>query len=344
MVEKELINKIFDKIINKHLTLKCSESGTTSISGWHGEGEKPVFDNTVDLDSKLLNQIADEMCERWGLEVSIDKNGKREIAKNKFSLWDDEHGTLIKLGAYLKRSDFIDFTNNGGATYDLDDVLMFYDRMPNTMKDATGGIIFENRDGACYNTLWDKKTDIINPIFIRRFPFYKGSQNTEYNLQQVLYHEGGHALEGRLTAKEINILRKTSVGNNTFNIFKCSNEEERKIFNGILRTHTSGYKFSNSVEYDTAMQQNTLRFASSYGRRVFLGTSSSDGGRRREDWADTVSVLAFKDLPREMKDKVKVSLTDGRTVGYDDFVKDHQATSQFVSDVIDGKITSVTQL
>ena len=76
MVNKEDIIKIFDDLLLVY-DIKCSTNGSKPSSGViRGKGEAPRYElNDGGLTNELLNQIADDMAERWGLEVSIDEKG-----------------------------------------------------------------------------------------------------------------------------------------------------------------------------------------------------------------------------------------------------------------------------
>lgn len=333
MVKIKDIESIID-ITLKEYKEKCSRSGTTATSGTiHGQGEMPKFD-FEELSKKELDTIADTMAERWGLEVSIDKNGKREISKTKFSLWDDEHKTLIRLNKYIKKHpSWVDFTNNGKGQENLDDILRYYDEMPDPMKDATGGILFETNLGSPYNTVYDYKYDIVNPIVLTGTIFtFKTHESS--SVQRNMYHEGGHAVSNVLPNDVVDVLRKSAVGNNTYSGLKLSTDKERKLYNDYFKTTKYHYPISNSVQYDNAMKQNDKLFASQYGKNSFY--KFPPFRKREEDWAETLSMASF----RNSKDKThaKIMYPDGSIVDYDTFVRDHKATFKMATDFLDGKI------
>lgn len=333
MVELKDIEEIIDITLNDY-ALKCSRSGTTPTSGViHGQGEMPKFD-FEELGKKELDKIADKMCERWGLEVSIDKNGKREIGKTKFSLWDEEHKTLIRLNKFVKKNpSWIDFTNNGKGSENLDDVLRYYDEMPAPMKDAVGGILFETQMGNPYNKSYDAQYDIVNPIVMTGTGFvYKMLESS--NLQRDMYHEAGHAVGNVMPSEVIDVLRKSAVGKNTFSENKLTTDAEREIYNKYFTDRSYDYPMSNSYEYDTAMTENKELYASAYGKNSFY--KFSPYRKREEDWAETLSMASF----RNIKDKThaKIRYPDGTIVDFDTFVSDHQATYKLACDFLDGKI------
>ena len=158
MVNKTDIEQVINKIITNWNT-KCSSNGPKGTSGIIEKGEAPKYElNNGNLTNELLNQIADEMSERWGLEVSLNEKGQREIAMNKFNLWDDKNKTLIRLGKIINHQDWIDFTNGNGnvkENYTLDDVLRYYDELEPLAKQRMGAVLFETNDGASYSRLWN---------------------------------------------------------------------------------------------------------------------------------------------------------------------------------------------
>lgn len=338
MVDKTEISRIFDEVIIKNVQLseKCGRKGTTSSSGLKVErGQAPKYQlDDGGLTTKLLNQIADDMAERWGLEVSINSKGKREIGKSQFSLWDDKHKTLLRLNKLVKHQDWIDFTNNGNGAYDLDTVLEYYDSMPTRMKDATGGILFETFMGASYNTGYDGQYDIVNPVVISGIPFAFKEYEKSTNLQTTMYHEAGHACADVLPKDVIDVLKKSSVKKNGYDKSKLTTDAERQIYDDYFNTTKYDYPVSNTKEYDDGMSKNKVMFASEYGENSFLRFGGSR--RREEDLAETLSIVAFKNINDKSNAKIKYS--DGRIVGYDDFVKDHPGTVKFASDFLDGKI------
>ena len=334
MVKKEIISEVIYNICeSKNFTIKCSEEGTKGSSGViHGQGEMPRFEyNDGNLEKKDLEEIADKMAERWGLEVSIDAKGKREIGKTKFSLWDPEHQTLLRLNKIVKHQNWIDFTNNGKGDYNLDDVLRYYDELDDIAKDHMGGVFFETNNGASYNNLYSKQYDTINPIFITNMVYGKSSLNSEYNMKQVMAHEAGHASERDITREEANVLRKTASGKNKYNRYLCTTDRERELYDGLLRgSRGDANSISSSKEYDDARKQNKVRDASRYSSGYTGSTKLT------EDFAETMSAVSYRNVTD--KSGFKITYKDGTTVGYDRFVSDHQATFKICCDYADGKI------
>ena len=346
MVNREIIEDIFTRIINTNIKVKCSRNGTRDSSGpIHGQGEAPRFESTGEpLSAKELNEIADAMAERWGLEVSIDSKGKREISKTKFSLWDDEHKTLIRLNKYLKHNpSWVDFTNNGQGAYDLDEVLRYYDTIPSPMKDAMGGVLFETSNGSPYNTVYDGQYDVVNPIVLTAPLFeFKDYLADGHNLQRTMYHEGGHASANIMPKAVIDVLRKSSVSKNGFSKGKLTTDAERKIYDDYFNTSKYHYPISDTKEYDKSMSENKRTFSSEYSSTAFLKLEPHR--KREEDLAEALSMASFRNL--KDKSNARIDYGGGKVVDYDTFVKDHEGTFKFASDFLDGKIkyTGVNRL
>ena len=342
MVDKEYIDKAFEDAINDWI-IKCGRTGSRPSSGIiYGQGEAPTYE-LVDggLTKDLLNTIADDMAKRWGLEVSIDAKGKREIAMNKFKLWDEEHQTLINLGKIIKHQDWIDFTNGNGnvnASYTLDDVLRYYTEMNDIAKTRTSAVIFETNSGASMNREYNGQYGLENTIEISNM-VYGNRRGTnvpsEYHLKQVLAHEAGHASERILTRGDVEVLRKSCIGKNKFSPRGLNSAEEKRYYTllGANATRGRANAISYSKEYETAMSQNKVRFASDYAKRKH----GYGMGGNSEDFAETMSAVAYRNSSD--KSNFRITYPDGKVVGYDEFVRDHEATFKICCDYVDGKIS-----
>lgn len=342
MVKYNTILRAIDEYI------KCARDNPTSTSGIiYPKGEAPKFEpKGRKLTSKELNEIADTMAERYGLEVSV-VNGKREINGKKFILWDNEHNTEINLSTLIQYQDEVDFTNrgyynnpNGGAyssTYTLDEVLSYYNEMPELMKRAVGGIIFRG-SGSAYHTSVDGRVNnpvVITHNFLRSTDWYSPRDGND-NLQRVLYHEISHALENPLNSEEFDVLRKANIGKGEYAMSKLTTEREREIYNNLFPKGSYAksphkYVFSDTVNYDNGMAGNDKKFASTYGRDFYLDTSPFAQNHRCEDFAETMSMVAMS----RTGNKENVSLD---SMGSDDFKKSHSETWKYCEDILDGKI------
>ena len=288
---------------------KCAREGPTSTGGIiYPVGETPTFEpKGKKLTKKELDEIADKMAERWGLEVSV-VDGKREVNGRKFVLWDDEHKTVINLSTLIQRQDEIDFTNrgyynteNGGtskSTYTLDDFLGYYNEMPTMMKDATGGIIVQG-SGNAHNCL--NEFGINNPIVLTH-KWFRGKwvgAGSINDVQQCMYHEGGHAIE-----------------NMYYNPPKS----------------TDRYVFSNTSNYEVAMNGNRKKFASNYAKRTYRKRVNTQTHRRRcEDFAETMSMVAMSKTSTSSNANM-----DGAKI--DEFKRDHETTWALCENILDGKV------
>ena len=357
MVEIKEIEKIINNSINNYRQ-KCSSSGTKPSSGViYGKGEAPKYElNDGGLTRELLNTIADDMAERWGLEVSVNSKGKREIAMNKFKLWDDRHKTIINLGKIIKHQDWIDFTNNDKGTYNLDEVLKYYNDLDDLAKDRMGGVFFETTNGSSFNRQYHPGYDVANSIHISTIVYHeyneKGQQlptisghNREpsmYSLKQVLGHEAGHAKTRILTQQEIDVLKKASVKGSINKVKKSqlTTDEEREIYDGLITYRDRGQAddLSGTKQYDDAMDSNKVRFASWYSKSYTTIQSN-----HVEDVAEVMSAVSYRNATPEEKREFRMIYDTGvpnpRVVDLDTFIKDHQATYDLCCDYVDGKIT-----
>lgn len=332
MVTVEYIYKALTDAI-----IKCGRSNPRDSSGViYGQGEAPQYDsNTPVPDNELLNQIADDLAERWGLEVSIDSKGKREIGQTRFSLWDERHKTLINLNKIVKRQSWIDFTNNGKGVYNIDEVFSYYNDLPDMAKERMGALFFETNKGSSFNRMYDGKYGYANTVNISSM-VYKDANGTS-GLRRVLGHEAGHVLDRTLTKDDVRVLEKCIVGRNKFDINKCENDAERRIANSLvsrdgLATRGQASSISFSEEYTSAKRDNKVFSASSYS-----ATANVKGMNRNcEDFAETMSAVMFRNL----KDKsgFRIRYSNGKVVDWDTFVSDHRATYKICCDYVDGKI------
>lgn len=322
---------------------KCDRDSPKTTSGIiYPTGEAPQFEPTgKKLTVKELNEIADKMAERYGLEVS-EVNGKREVNSKKFILWDNKHKTEINLSTLLDKQDEVDFTNRGyydskygtySSAYTLDEVLGYYNEMPDMMKDATGGIIFRD-GGQSFSTLVEGR--INNPICITHPYLHKTDfldpKNSEYNLLQILCHEGGHAIEQDYTQEQYDVFRKSKVSDLSYKKSKLDTNEEKRIFddlfdNGLI--DSKGHVYSDTKEYDENMSNNQVRFASEYGKTHYLSYNGST--KRAEDFADIMSMVAMS-----RTNKGKGRTLDGRD--FETVKKENSATWKYCEDILDGKI------
>ena len=335
MVSKEIINKTITDIINNNLNIdtKCSNSGTKESSG--KLSPPPKFTPSKEkFSNKELNEIADAMAERYGLEVSINSKGKREIGQAKFSLWDDKNKTEIKLGKIVKHQEWIDFGNNGKGVYNLDEVLGYYDELSPIQKSKPSVFVFETKKGACYNQGYEKGLDQFNTIHITNQVYH--NRHSRFNLKQAIGHETAHASERTFSDELKAVLRKASTGNNTYSRAGLSRREDTLIMDYIKgnrkgRTTGNPTNISSSVEYDNARNQNKMRHASSYS-----ASYGAYGRQSSEDFAETMSAVSYRNS--DDKSDFSIKYLDGRIVGWDEFVSDHQATYDLCCDWVDGKI------
>lgn len=329
---------------------KCDRDTPTSTSGIiYPSGEAPKFEpKGKKLTGEELNTIADEMAERYGLQVS-EINGKREVNGKKFILWDNEHNTEIVLTSLINRQDEVDFTNRGyydtedggqsNSTYTLDEVLSYYNEMPNVMKDSVGGLIFKG-EGSPFNNLIDGR--INNPIqithnYLTNSGWYN-PKGTESDLQRVMYHEATHSLDTNYTNEEYDIIRRAKVSNTKYDGSKLDTVEERETLTRLVNSnfdHKRKFGYSNTEEYKKAMEDNDNPYASIYSQ-IYCREKAYAYDMRSEDFAETMSMVAMSRSKNS-----KNAILDG-TVDINSFKKTHKATWKFCEDVLDGKITKDT--
>lgn len=334
MVNKEQINNILSNVINSspNINVKCGRIGTRESSGFSpNPDDMPQFNGYhKKLKEEELNTIADTMSKRWGLEVSIDENGNREIGKSTFNLWDDNHKTVINLGILINHQEWIDFTNTGRGAYNLDEVLSFYNELDDKAKDNIPLVLFTGAKGGSFTQVYNGKEDVFNSIKISQKAYWS-PRDSDWGLKKVLGHEAGHASEAHFTQEQKNVLKKAWDGGVSYNPNKLT-PQERVIFDDFIKNqHEYRNQISNSQEYIEAMGQNIVRYASDYSEfKCPLQFSNF------EDFAEVMSAVSFRNS-RYKKD-FHITYGDGRVVDWDTFVHDHEATYKICCDYVDGKL------
>lgn len=313
-------------------TEKCDRGGPKPTSGL--QTPPPTFSQAGEkLTKDELHEIAKVSAERWGLEISVDENGKEEISRSNFKLWDPQNNTVISLGKVIKNNNStIDFTNTDKGVYNLDYVLQSYNEMPDLMKRNCEYVEFNNngrnamRQSSYMRTYEPDKG--FNTVTITGMVF--NNKDTQFNLKQVLGHEMGHASESHFTAEEKRVLAKAWVKNTpsyTYWNSRALTDEERVTYNGAKSKMDM---YSSSPIYRDAQSKNKEKYASEYVYRVnYLQTNS-------EDWAETMSAVAYRNSAD--KSSFKMVYQNGKVVDWDTFVADHKGTYDFCCDYVDGKI------
>lgn len=339
MVSKNIIIKELDNAI-----IKCGRGNSPRESSGviYGQGEAPQFEPSFEskqyLDNNRLNEIADAMSERWGLEVSVDEKGKREIGQTKFRFWDARHGTIINLDKMVKQQYEINFTNNPDypansreSVYTLDEVLGAYNELDSGVKTNLGELIFDMQKGASYCDVYNPKSDMFNVVRISSMIYNNHYGDT--SLKRILNHECGHAGEANFSKEQMDVLRKAyNPKNGKYSPSRLSNNRELEVFNDFVDNQKIyRNQFSYSKEYRDAMDKNKLHYASHYSSTYGYSANSWI-----EDYAETMSAVSYRNSPN--KEDFKIRYPDGRIVGYDEFVSDHESTFKFCCDVADGKI------
>lgn len=309
MVKYKTILGIIDDYVEK-----CGRSNAKESSGLQGK-ETKTKKGVVYLTIDDLNNIADEIYEKYGLQVSEDENGRPKLDNNTFTLWDNESKTELRLGKILNHQEWIDFNNTGKGAYNLDEVIEFYDVMPSLMKETINFINFDDVGGACYTYPWVRGITLTTDCY--------GEQGTNefydktMNIQRVIYHEGGHCVE---TAYRI-------IGKDRYGL-------------------KSPMRISDTDKYFNAMHKNESRFASLYGRNYYVQTDRDDSPYS-EDFAETVSMVAFDKLKNKGNAQIfnEFSKVEGKKHSYgfkifdhDEFKEEHKATYNFVKKILDGKM------
>ena len=99
----------------------------------HPKESSGLLENDVDysiddgnLTNAKLQKIIGEMCEKHGLEISVNSSGMSQVyvlddkEYGKFfmvNLWDDKTKTLLDLGSLAEHQGWVDFYNNGFPNY-----------------------------------------------------------------------------------------------------------------------------------------------------------------------------------------------------------------------------------
>lgn len=275
---------------------KCSRNGPKNSSGLQTTSSDPQI-NDGGLTVQDRIKIGEDLAKRFNLEISIGWEKEIEIDEYSFVFWDDENSTVISLSGLIKHQDWVDFTNQGKGLYNLDEVMEYYVSMPPLMKDAVTRIQFIDNSNGCYITEGNNNIYLSSDLFTA-----KQEGDKHYNLQRALYHECGHAVD-----------------------FKYSLEDTKRI-GGI----------SGSEDYDNMMNKNNKSFASEYSRNFYLNNITNPNKKNIEDFADTMSMVAFDGL--NDKTNAQVISTDHIIEDISSFKKNHKNTYEFAKNILYGKV------
>lgn len=268
---------------------KCSRDGPKVSSGiqtpppqFEQKGERPT--------TKEVREIAKATAERWGLEVSINEKGNEEASSARLSFWDEEHKTVIRFDKMLKTGNgYIDWTNKDKGDYNLDDAVRSYVEMPDVFKDHCDGIEFTNNGGASYNAMYIKDLGV-NSVSISGM-VYGQKPPSPYTLKQVLAHELGHSSECQYTAKQKDAIAKawtkTTSKKVYFGNYAKLTPEERQLLDRARKEKNS---LSRSDDYSNAMMNNKVYFASEYPENRVKPSQ-----KHVEDFAEVMSAVAYRD-------------------------------------------------
>lgn len=302
---------------------KCHREGTLESSGILPGINHYFFNQNHekkenDLPTTRLENIAKLLCEKFGLEISLNRVGDMKINGNKhnpkFYLWDDENKTEIDLSAILSHDGWIDFSNSNHGIYNINDVLTYYDNMPSLMKYDVKNIKFSEFGGSSY-------CDQYGNVTISSMVYGQGANDPKitdengiakaYNMQRVMYHECGHAVEF-----------------------------------SVLRNHN--FRISNTKDYNYAMNMNNSFFASNYSEDYFFKTNSFYGEYNNanvEDFAETMAMVAFDDI-KDKHNSISIPSSFSGNVGglenYSSFKKNHQGTYDFCKAILNNEINLST--
>jgi len=219
MVKYKSLVTIIEDYINKcHRSSPKRSSGLISI-----KENRPQFKPLNKLDSSFflkedeLKEIGNVMAERYGLIVS-------KVDEDNFVLYDKENETLLNFSEHINYP-MVDFTNRDKADYNLDDLLFYYDSMPDIMKKSVDRIRFSLEEGgACYYT-----SDGFMSEVVMTNEAVTHDKESYYNAQLVLYHECGHALDDYLNNN------KNIGDSNNYRMYMDENNE--KFASEYSKTH-----------------------------------------------------------------------------------------------------------
>ena len=158
---------------------------------------------------------------------------------------------------------------------------------------------------------------------------------SQYHLKQVMGHEAGHAMERIITKEMGDVLKKAQYkkSKNKFRGSQLTTDHEREIYDKMISREVIGNPndISGSKEWRDAQDKNKVRMSSGYAAGY-----SIYNGRNSEDFAETMSAVAYRNT--NDKKNFQIVYSDGKLVGYDEFVRDHEATFKLACDYADGKI------
>ena len=291
MVKYETLIKIIDDYI-----IKCSRSSPKQSSGLISIKENPpTFDPEWkwEISVEELKDIGEKMAERYGLRLT-------RVEEDLMIFYDEENSTAIRFKDYMHWDETIDFTNRGNERYNLDDILFYYDSLPDIMKKAVSEIRFPLDEGGasyCFSKYEDTGHRNIVVMTNESILNEKGSY---YNAQTVLYHECGHALDNYLN-------------------------------------HYDDNNIGDSKEYRKCMEGNDEKFASEYGRNYFRDNNSASEDFAETVAMVCFDDLQDKSNAEEMV--MDSSTPSWRKENFEEFKKKHKSTFGFVKNILDGKIS-----
>lgn len=244
----------------------------------------------------------DDVAKYYNLEV------KKET--NELHLTDKKHDTEIVFDKYYTIGEgsekYIDMKNEGNCKYDFKEVIKIYNEAPEILKDSTNIILFPKTNpgnSICgYTQLHDSNLNMYKTIEIYEHTF-NNLKTKPCNLRQTMYHEMGHTLDLSMMTK--------------------------KSFYGI----------SSSKEWTDTVTKERKWYEKKY-KKPYPSSSQYGSGKKTENWAETVSMVAMKELSdkssakleykREEKNRATVYIT----ADYKQWMNDHPYTSKFASEKI----------
>ena len=332
MIDKEIILKSLDDAILKCGIIKSSPYYRTAL----------------------------KMSEKYGLKI-------KRCTKKELRFVDEGHvnplnesitSTELRFDEMLDNDGQISFDNKSyESEYTLDDILGYYSSMPEPLKNRVGLIVFEDNFEDNRSTMYSPKYKRDNVITITNKAY--NSINVQYDdegdeyydvedtmhMERILAHEMGHCFEfQKLDDLEKSVARKIINGS--------ENEKDNIIFyeNILPKMHTYSKKdgvFGKAVFSEAEKEGKSIEdmILSGYAKKYFLGNSENRGSeynRLAEHFAETVSVLSFKNKPKKYAkfkgdsgSLISYFLGLSKDVGYDDVLEMQPESSKVVLELLE---------
>lgn len=297
MVKLEDIQEIINNIINEYygLNIKCSI-----------------------IKSSPYYQVALAMSEKYGLRIKkcTRTQLRFEDNTNHYNPLNDKiTSTELRFDELINETNgenkYVNLFNgelNERENFTLDQLLGYYDSMPQPLKNGVSLITFEPTGVAPHSFAYEPPLRKENIIHITNEALK--DNNPPYTLERVMAHEMAHCLEmSQLNSRDKNIFKKIYEGEEDMS------QEDTRYFYEVIQNKMYTYSkpnglFGEAVEQEYHEDYNNFGVVnredlihSTYAENYYYN-NMGEVNRFSEHFAETVSVLSFRD--RENKNDAMI--------------------------------------